>query len=141
MAGFVGTGGDDEPIVGINVTPLVDVVLVLLVVFIVTAKLIASDTLPLDLPKAAQASEQQTVLSIELGADGAMVVNRDEVGTIDELGTRARDALTKDPSLRAVIKADGAVPHRRVIAVMDQLRQARIDKIAFGVTRENEPQP
>ena len=75
MAGST-SGGDDEPIVGINVTPLVDVVLVLLVVFIVTARLIVADTLPLDLPTASNGTEQQTVLSIELDDGGKLVVNR-----------------------------------------------------------------
>ncbi len=128
--------GDEEPIVGINVTPLVDVVLVLLVVFIVTARLIVADALPLDLPKAASGGEQQTVLSIELGADGQTVVNRKPVKNVDTVQAVARQMKADTPALRAVIKADGAVPHKRVIAVMDALRQAEVDKIAFGVSRE-----
>ena len=137
MAGF-SRDGEDALIVGINVTPLVDVVLVLLVVFIVTARLIASDTLPLDLPKAAKTAEQQTVLSIELGPDGTTVVNRKALSSLTDLQSLAKQALARDPNVRAVIKADGAVPHRRVIAVMDALRRARVDKIAFGVTRSDE---
>lgn len=129
---------DDEPIVGINVTPLVDVVLVLLVVFMVTARLIAADALPLDLPQAATGSEQQTVLSIEVGLDGAIVVNREPVADAAAVAELARGALAESPQLRAVIKADGGVPHRRVVAVMDALRSVKVDKIAFGVI---DPEP
>lgn len=130
------SSGDDEPIVGINVTPLVDVVLVLLVVFIVTARLIVADALPLDLPQAASGDEQQTVLSIELGAGGETVVNREPVADEAAVKGVAARALAGAPNLRAVIKADGAVPHRRVVAVMDALRGAKIDKIAFGVRKD-----
>ncbi|MEM1032661.1 MAG: biopolymer transporter ExbD [Myxococcota bacterium] len=132
------TGAPDEPIVGINVTPLVDVMLVLLVVFIVTARLIVADALPLDLPRAAQGDEQQTVLSIELGSGGETVVNRRPVGKEADVGPLAVAALASAPELRAVIKADGAVPHRRVVAVMDALRAAKVDRIAFGVKRPGE---
>jgi biopolymer transport protein ExbD len=60
----------EEAITGINVTPLVDIVLVLLIIFMVTAKLIVSKSVPLDLPKAASGSDIQTVFSIVLAADG-----------------------------------------------------------------------
>ena len=59
---------DDDIISGINVTPLVDVCLVLVIIFIVIAQDIVSQTLPMDLPKAATGSEQQTVFSLELSA-------------------------------------------------------------------------
>ena len=135
MATSTYANDDDAPIADINVTPLVDVVLVLLVVFIVTAKLIVGDALPLDLPAASTGSEHQTVLSIELGASGETAVNQQLVQSNEELARMAADARARDPKLRVVIKADGNVPHRRVIAVMDQLRRARISRIAFGVNR------
>ena len=69
------SGGDDDLIVGINVTPLVDVTLVLLIIFIVTARIIVTQSLPMDLPKAATGSETQTVFSIDLGATGEVAVD------------------------------------------------------------------
>src|SRR6185312_11978005 len=70
------SGGDDDGMVsGINVTPLVDITLVLLIIFMVTAKLIVSQSLPLDLPKAANGQEVQMVFGVELHANGDTVVN------------------------------------------------------------------
>jgi len=123
----------DEAITGINVTPLVDIVLVLLIIFMVTAKLIVSKSVPLDLPKAATGSEIQTVFSVVLAADGTTQVDSKGVSNDDAILSLARSAREKNAELRAVIKADSAVPHGRVIHVLDLLKQAQVQKIAFGV--------
>ena len=127
-------GGDDDLIAGINVTPLVDVMMVLLVILMVTARMIVSQTLPMDLPKAATGTEQQTVFSLELSAAGETVVDNKRVASDDAVLPLAREAHARNPEVRAVIKADAAVPHGRVIRVMDLLKQAGVAKVAFGVT-------
>jgi biopolymer transport protein ExbD len=132
MAG--GASDSEEGITGINVTPLVDVTLVLLIIFMVTAKLIVSQSVPLDLPKAATGSEVQTVFSVILAADGTTQVDSKTVQNDDAIFALAKDAHQKNADLRAVIKADAAVPHGRVIHVLDLLKQAQIAKIAFGVS-------
>ena len=124
----------DEGIVGINVTPLVDITLVLLIIFMVTAKLIVSQSVPLDLPKAATGAEIQVIFSIVLAADGTAQVDSRPIPNDDALLGLAREAHKKNPDLRAVIKADSAVTHGRVIHVLDLLKQAQVAKIAFGVT-------
>ena len=124
----------DDIISGINVTPLVDVTLVLLIIFIVTAKIIVTQTLPMDLPKAASGAETQTVFSIEMAATGETVVDSKRVPNEEAVLPLAREAHSKNPELRAVIKADSAVPHGRVIRVMDLLKQAGVAKVAFGVS-------
>lgn len=133
MAG--GAKGDaDDAITDINVTPLVDIVLVLLIIFMVTAKLIVSQSVPLDLPKAAMGSEVQVVFSVVLAVDGTTQVDSKPVPNEDAVLPLARQARAANPDLRAVIKADTAVPHGRVIKVLDLLKQAQISKIAFGVS-------
>jgi biopolymer transport protein ExbD len=124
----------EDGIVGINVTPLVDITLVLLIIFMVTAKIIVSNSVPLDLPKAASGTEIQTVFSVVLAADGSSQVDSKPIANDDVLLGLAREAHSKNADLRAVIKADSAVPHGRVIHVLDLLKQASISKIAFGVT-------
>lgn len=131
MAG--GTQDTDEPITGINVTPLVDVVLVLLIIFMVTAKLIVSQSVPLDLPKAATGSDLQTVFSVVLAEDGTTQVDSTIVANDDAILGLAKKALEGNSELRAIIKADTKVPHGRVIHVLDLLKQAHVTKIAFGV--------
>ncbi len=124
----------DEGITGINVTPLVDITLVLLIIFMVTAKMIVSQSVPLDLPKAATGSEVQTVFSVVLAADGRTQVDSQNVPNDDAILPLAKTAHGKTSELRAVIKADSAVPHGRVIHVLDLLKQAGVSKIAFGVS-------
>lgn len=132
MAG--GAQESEDAIVGINVTPLVDIVLVLLIIFMVTAKMIVSKSVPLDLPKAASSTEVQTVFSVVLAADGTTQVDSKTVPNDDAIAPLAASAREKNPELRAVIKADTTVSHGRVIHVLDLLRQAQVTKIAFGVS-------
>ena len=121
---------------GINVTPLVDVTLVLLIIFIVTAKLVVAPAVPLDLPKASQGEEVQVVFSVLLPVDGSILVNGASVPDHHTLSERARAALADDPALRAVIQADGELSHRRVIAALDALKRAGVSRIAFGALPE-----
>jgi biopolymer transport protein ExbD len=133
MAG--GTADADEAITGINVTPLVDITLVLLIIFMVTTKLVLNQTVPLDLPKASVGtSDVQVVFSIVMAADGRAFVDGKPVANDDAILTLGRDAGQAHPDMRAVIKADAAVTHGRVIHVLDLLKQAHINKIAFGVS-------
>jgi biopolymer transport protein ExbD len=133
---MAGGAQDDvnESITGINVTPLVDIMLVLLIIFMVTAKLIVSKSVPLDLPKAASGADIQTVFSIVLAADGTTQIDSKTVPGDDAILAQAKAAREKNPELRAIIKADSSVPHGRVIHVLDLLKQAQVGKIAFGVS-------
>lgn len=125
---------DDGMISGINVTPLVDITLVLLIIFMVTAKIIVSQSLPLDLPKAAAGQDVQLVFGLELHASGDTLVDGKKIESDDAILGLAKDAQLKNPELRAVIRADTTVQHGRVIRALDLLKQAGVSKIAFGVT-------
>jgi biopolymer transport protein ExbD len=107
----------------------------------VTARIIASQGLAMDLPKAASPTALQIVFSVELLADGRTRVDSNFVNNDDEVGARGKSALAKDKSLRAVIRADSSVPHGRVIHVLDLLKRAGIEKIAFAVTKIPEGVP
>jgi len=129
------TGHRHRAIVGINVTPMVDVMLVLLVIFIVTARFVATHGLPLDLPKAALAEEVQVLLAVTIDPDGRLLLDDVEVEGLDALARGAAQKMEASPQARVVIAADGGTPHRRVMAVMDALRGAGIDKIAFAADK------
>ena len=120
---------------GINVTPLVDITLVLLIIFIVTAKLVVNPAVPLDLPQASQGEDLQTIFAIALTKDGQLVVDGKPLTDDKQLDARTREALAKDKELRAVIQADGDVSHRRVIGVLDQLKAAGLTRVAFGTVQ------
>jgi biopolymer transport protein ExbD len=119
---------------GINVTPLVDIMLVLLVIFMVTARLIVSQTLPMDLPKAATGGEQQVVFSVAINPQGTITVDSRAIASDKELLALAREAKVRTIDVRAVIHADSSVSHGRVVRLMDLLKQGGISKIAFGVS-------
>jgi biopolymer transport protein ExbD len=128
----------DEMIAGINVTPLVDIVLVLLIVFMVTAKMVVSPAVPLDLPEAKKGEEVQTVFVVSLPKGGGLLVDGEEVPR-NELLQHAKEALAQTPDLRAVMQVDGDVAHRDVIGVLDVLKDAGIAKIAFGTSWPDAP--
>lgn len=132
MAGF-SSNKASAPITGINVTPLVDITLVLLIIFMVTAKLVVSRAMPMDLPKAATGGELQQVFSVSLRQDGSTDVDGQPAPTDQILLDRAQSSLKAHPEVRAVVEADGEVPHRRVMHALDVLRQAGLSRIAFGV--------
>lgn len=135
-------GEDDEGLIsGINVTPLVDVTLVLLIIFMVTAKIIVSQGMPMDLPKAATGEEVQTFFSVELTADGKTVVDSKQIGSDEEIPGLAKEAKAKNRDLRAVIRADKKVEHGRVIHVLDLLKRSGVAKIAFAISPVSEGVP
>jgi biopolymer transport protein ExbD len=136
MAG--GSSETDDGINGINVTPLVDIALVLLIIFMVTARIISqSSSIPLDLPKSVTGADNQvqTVFSVVLAADGSTQVDSKPVANDDAILALAKAAASQNKDLRAVIKADNTVSHGRVIHVLDMLKQAQLSKIAFGVSK------
>jgi biopolymer transport protein ExbD len=127
---------DDELITGINVTPLVDVVLVLLVILMVTASYVVSRSVPLELPKAATADAVPSTLVVSVGKEGELYLDG---AAIDPAGLRARVRLAHgaDPDTRAVIAADGRARHAQVVKVIDLLRQENVTKFAINVEPED----
>ena len=128
-------GGDDEmqTIVGINVTPLVDITLVLLIIFMVTASYIVSPAIKVDLPKAASGSEQtKTTLSITISKDNAVYLNgeRSSDGRIVDY---IHGELPKNPDLQAIIAADKVVSHGDVIHVIDLVKRSGVHRFALNV--------
>ena len=132
MGGGEQQGGDDELITAINVTPLVDIVLVLLIILMVTATAIVSKTIPMELPEAATGEGTPTTIAVSIDQEGALFLDARPVGE-DELRRQIRAARAEDEDVRAVIAADGRIPHRRVVQVIDLLRQEQVTKFAINV--------
>ncbi len=99
----------------------------------VTAKLVVSRAMPMDLPKAATGGEVQQIFALSLRENGTTQADGAPVDRDEALLARARQALSRHADLRAVVQADGSVPHSRVIHALDVLRQSGITRIAFGV--------
>jgi biopolymer transport protein ExbD len=115
----------------INITPFVDIVLVLLVIFMVTAKYMVSQSIPVDLPKAATAAAGvPAIVSCSIDAKEQMYVDKVPMSP-DEVKSALRTKLSSDAELRAIINADRAVPHGRVVELIDIIRGAGIEKFAI----------
>jgi biopolymer transport protein TolR len=120
-----------EPMSEINVTPMVDVMLVLLVIFILTAPLMAS-SIKLDLPKteAAKASEAPKFVTLVVDKAGQIFLN-DKPATLDELKTSLLQTAVKNPDTEVQLRADEAVPYGKVVEVMGAAQKAGLNRIGF----------
>jgi biopolymer transport protein ExbD len=137
MAGTGGSGDDDDLISEINVTPLVDVVLVLLIIFMVTATYIVRASIEVDLPRAAHGGEATgTILSVIVTKDGQLYLDGVK-RTEEELVAKTREAVAKDgEAARAIISADKGALHGAVVRAIDLVRGAGVTKFAIHVEKE-----
>ena len=125
-----------EPITEINVVPLVDIVLVILIIFMVSAPLFIKPSIRVNLPEATTGKETKlSTLNITLSSNGKIDLNG-VIVTITELRSQVAQQVKKDAEIQAVIAADKAVPHGDVINVLDKLQLAGVKKFAINVKGE-----
>ena len=135
-ARFGGSGGEDDIISDINVTPLVDVVLVLLIVFMVTATYIARESIEVDLPRVARAGEPTgAALAVVLTRDGEVYLDGVKRSD-DELRAAVRAAVAKDRDARAILSADQLATHGAVVRLIDLVKGEGVTRFALHVERE-----
>jgi biopolymer transport protein ExbD len=120
-------------ITDINVTPLVDIMLVLLIIFMLTAHLIARQAIEIQLPKAAQStSVPPTTLGITLTREGRMYLNGAET-TPAGLRSAVQAAIAKDPKTQTIIAGDKNVSHGRVVWVLDLVKSLGVTSFAIQI--------
>ena len=133
---------DQKPMSEINVTPLVDVMMVLLVIFIITTPLMVS-ALKLDLPKAQSAPDgvAQRVVSIAINAQGEMYLDKEPIA-LEALAIALRNRANQATQEGAAelpevqLQADVKVPYGRVVEVMGLAQQAGLSRIGFVTERK-----
>ena len=120
-----------QPMSDINMTPLIDVMLVLLVIFMVTAPLMAS-SLKLELPQseAARPSEAPGFVALAVDAEGRLYLG-DRAAARDEVAARVREAAQADPGTEVQLRADSRVPYGRVAELIGLVQQAGLTRIGF----------
>ncbi|MEO7937855.1 MAG: biopolymer transporter ExbD [Burkholderiaceae bacterium] len=120
-----------QPMSDINMTPLIDVMLVLLVIFIITAPLLAS-AIRLELPHSSAASVVSTPATVLLSVDksGQAFLN-DKPVTLNELAQQLAAAAATDPDTELQLRADTAVPYGRVVELMGVAQKAGLGRIGF----------
>lgn len=136
MAGSSLYSDEDSPgITEINVTPFVDVVLVILVVFIVTAKLIVARGVEIDKPKASTGGEVQSTLRISVKEDGQLFVNGDKFASDAEAIARIKQIAATTSKPKAIIAGSKNGAYGNVMRAIDLVQQAGIT----GIALENVP--
>ena len=130
----------DDEIGGINVTPFVDIALVLLIIFMVTAKYIVSQQIPVDLPQAAtsQSAAEVRLASISIDREQRLFLDGQPTSEV-ELRAELQRRWEGDHDIRAVIAADRNVIHGRVTEVIDLVRQAGVSHFAIQTEAPTEP--
>ena len=138
MAGTMPTGGRARTIAAINVTPLVDVVLVLLVILMVASTYIVAQTLKVQLPRAKSTDgTADKPTKVEILKDGRLRWN--EVFVQDsELPEKLKAAVEADPEVSLVVSADKEVQHGNVVHVLDLAKLAGVVKFAINVQQTSE---
>lgn len=117
----------------INVTPLVDIMLVLLIIFMLTAHLIARQAIEVELPRGTQATTlKPTTLGITLARDGAIFLEGHRV-TAAELRAGIAAAVKHDARTQVVIAGDKAVSHGRVVWVLDLVKSLEVTSFAIQI--------
>ncbi|HET7504872.1 MAG TPA: biopolymer transporter ExbD [Kofleriaceae bacterium] len=133
MAGSNLYQDDDEggAITDINVTPFVDILLVLLVVFIVTAKLIVARGVEIDKPKAATGGDVQSTLRVSVNASGDLFVNGDKYASDPAAVARIKEIAASSSRPKAIIAGDRKTAYGGVMRAIDLVQQAGITAIAL----------
>lgn len=130
-------GGDDsQPIADINVTPFVDIILVVLIIFMVTTPIIMNPSVKINLPKAA--SGEDTVpsqLNISILKSGDVYLSG-KPSTLDAIAAYVKETVAAKPDLQAIIAADAEVPHGKVIEVIDTVKSSGVTKFAISIERK-----
>jgi len=138
MAITVGSGDEGEPMADINVTPLVDVMLVLLIIFIITIRVIIQQV-PLELPKATNlpTATKPENITIAIDKQGGIYWNTKELSGQDELKQRLRQIVGVDPQPEVHIRGDANVRYQFVGQVLVATQQIGIRKVAFILTPDH----
>jgi biopolymer transport protein ExbD len=128
--------GDDDVISAINITPFVDIVLVLLIIFMVTSTAIVKATLQVELPKAASGNSQvESTLNIVFTKDEQLLLNGAALAEA-EMVAAIRAAVATNPKVQAVIAADKGVAYGRVVHIIDLVKQNGVASFALNIERE-----
>jgi biopolymer transport protein ExbD/biopolymer transport protein TolR len=123
--------GASQPMSEINMTPLIDVMLVLLVIFIITAPLMSS-SLRLDLPKAEGATPTDAPLFVTVAVDaGGQLFWGDEPVTPQQLQAKVRDSARRNPATEVQLRADQAVPFGRIAELIALVQAGGLNRVGF----------
>ncbi len=127
---------DNEIISDINITPFVDVVLVLLVIFMVTATYIIAKSIPVDLPEAGTGEDVVSTFAITMTNDGNMYLDGVKIDEA-QLKRKLNTARQSNADVRVIIDADKDLLHGKVVHIIDLIRKEGVSKFAINISEES----
>jgi biopolymer transport protein ExbD len=126
---------EDEVMSAINITPLVDIFLVLLIIFMITSSVVDQKSIPVNLPKAAHAgTEAPKATGLLVDKDHRLFLDG-ELSDSAHVADRLKVAVAADEEHQVLLGADQDLPYREVVEVIDLIRGAGVRKYALKVTR------
>lgn len=132
---------EEALIAGINVTPLVDVVLVLFIIFMVTASFIVRETIEVQLPRAASGGETVgTTVNLVLDERGVLYLDGKEA-TLEEARRAVRELARQGDDARAIISADKRLAHGRVVEIIDLVKSEGLSRFAINIEKDSTASP
>lgn len=130
---------ENATISAINVTPLVDIMLVLLIIFMLVSSFIAREAIEVDLPHAATGKEiEKNTVSILVSKNGDYYISGRKTADIQSLAQELKNEKAKSSELQVVISADRMVYHGKVVDIIDLIRQLQIYNFAINVEYDEE---
>lgn len=137
MAGSTNSNSDGSTIAEINVIPLVDIILVVLIIFMVAAPLVMQPKIDINLPKASTAKEEKdkVPLKIVIGKQGELFINNVPT-TTDGLRDEAKKMIAHNSETAALLIADKAATLEMVTEVVDAVKLGGVKKVAFSIQKK-----
>lgn len=133
------TGSNDvETIAEINIVPLVDIVLVVLIIFMVAAPLVMQPKIDISLPKSSSTDTDKSKkpLKIVVGGQGEIFVGSRSL-SLEELRTESQAQMKLNPEVSAILVADKSVTLEMVTSIIDTVKSQGLKKIAFSIQKKN----
>ncbi|MBC7464571.1 MAG: biopolymer transporter ExbD [Bdellovibrio sp.] len=136
MASKAGSGNDTETIAEINIVPLVDIILVVLIIFMVAAPLVMQPKIDISLPKSSSTDldKSKKPMKVVVGGKGELFVDNKPM-SIEELGVESRLQVGKNPDVSAILVADKAVTLEMVTQIIDTVKSQGLKKVAFSIQK------
>ena len=127
---------DDDLISDINIVPFVDILLVILIIFMVTAPVVMRPSLKIQLPEASTGDKTDfTPFQLTVSSKEQIVLNGDPIA-FENLKALAEQFISQNPTGQAVISADENVPHGDVIAILDQIKLGGVKKLGLSIRND-----
>jgi biopolymer transport protein ExbD len=137
MGASLGGGSSDDPIAEINIVPFVDIILVVLIIFMVTAPLVLKPAIDVSLPQASsgETKDSEKNLDVIIAATGEIYVNG-QPSDLEALKAEASSTAMKNVDSGAILNADKAVTLEKLTEVIDTIKLAGIKKVAFSIQKK-----